>query len=45
MGKCLDYKKAYRELYMPKTEPAVVDVPEMSFIMVDGRGNSNTCQA
>jgi len=37
----LDYKKAYKELYMPKTLPVLVDVPKMNFIMVDGKGNPN----
>ncbi|MBS7007804.1 GyrI-like domain-containing protein [Anaerostipes sp.] len=34
----LDYKKEYRDLYMPKKKPALVDVPEMTFFMVDGKG-------
>lgn len=42
--KKLDYKKEYKDLYMPKTKPSMVEVPEMLFIMVDGRGNPNTCQ-
>lgn len=37
----LDYKKAYPDLYQPKTAPAVVDVPAMTFIMVDGIGDPN----
>jgi len=43
MGK-MDYKKVYKDLYMPKTKPAVIEVPEMTFIMVDGKGNPNTSQ-
>lgn len=39
-----DYKKAYKELYQPKTKPAVVDVPEMVFIAVDGMGDPNTSE-
>ncbi|MDR1034243.1 MAG: GyrI-like domain-containing protein [Bifidobacteriaceae bacterium] len=38
----LDFKKSERELYQPKTAPSVVDVPEMQFIMVDGKGDPNT---
>jgi hypothetical protein len=38
----LDFKKEYKELYQPKTTPSVVDVPEMTFIMVDGKGDPNT---
>lgn len=33
--------KAYKELYQPKTTPAIIDVPEMTFLAVDGRGNPN----
>lgn len=36
-----DYKKEYKDLYMPKAKPCVIDVPEMTFIMVDGKGNPN----
>lgn len=39
--KKVDYKKEYKDLYMPKTKPTVIDVPTMSFIMVDGKGNPN----
>ena len=39
----LDYKKAYKELYLPKQKPTVVDVPSMTFIMVNGSGNPNDC--
>ena len=38
----IDFKKEYKDLYCPKTTPAVIDVPEMVFIMVDGTGNPNT---
>ena len=37
----LDYKKAFKELYEPKSKPSLIDVPEMNFIMVDGKGNTN----
>ncbi len=39
----LDYKKEFKELYQPKTKPSVIDVPEMIFIAVDGKGDPNTC--
>ena len=38
----IDFKKTQKELYVPKTTPSAIDVPEMTFIMVDGRGNPNT---
>ena len=34
----LDYKKQYKDLYLPPKKPVVVDVPEMVFLMVDGWG-------
>ncbi|AIQ48699.1 transcriptional regulator [Paenibacillus sp. FSL R7-0273] len=37
----LDFKKADKELYQPKTVPGVVNVPEMTFIQVDGQGDPN----
>lgn len=37
----LDYKKEYKDLYLPKTKPMLVDVPNMKFIMVKGKGNPN----
>ena len=40
MGK-LEYVKAYPELYAPGTEPFLVDVPEMIFLMADGSGDPN----
>lgn len=40
----LDYKKAYKDLYLPK-KPAIIQVPEMVFIQVEGMGNPNACQS
>jgi hypothetical protein len=37
----LDYKKAYRNLYAPGTAPAIIDVPPMHFITVQGKGDPN----
>lgn len=36
-----DYKKEYKEFYLPKNRPAIVDVPEMNFIAVRGSGDPN----
>jgi len=38
----IDYKKTEKELYFPKTTPSIIDVPEMTFIVVDGKGDPNT---
>lgn len=37
-----DFKKEYKELYLPKSKPSIIDVPAMRFIMVDGKGDPNT---
>lgn len=37
----LDYKKEFKDLYLPKTQPMEITVPAMTFIMVDGKGNPN----
>lgn len=36
-----DFKKEYKDLYLPKTKPILIDVPNMKFIMVRGKGNPN----
>lgn len=36
-----DYKKEYKEFYMPPKKPTVVDVPKMNYIAVRGQGNPN----
>ncbi len=36
-----DYKKEYKEFYMPKDKPSIVSVPKMNYIAVRGRGNPN----
>ncbi len=40
-----DFKKEYKDLYLPGTKPVFIDVPEMVFIMADGTGNPNTSPA
>lgn len=36
-----DYKKEYKEFYLPKKTPSIVNVPKMNFIAVRGKGNPN----
>lgn len=36
-----DYKKEYKEFYMPKAKPAIVTIPKMNYIAVRGEGNPN----
>jgi hypothetical protein len=41
----LDLKKESKELYNPsKKEVSMVEVPEMKFLMMDGKGDPNTSQ-
>lgn len=40
----LDYKKKYKDLYVPKAKPMLIEVPEMVFIQVEGKGDPNTCE-
>ena len=37
-----DYKKEYKEFYMPKGRPSIVTIPKMNFIAVRGQGDPNT---
>ena len=41
MEKIKDYKKEYKELYLPKTTPTIVEVEAMQFVAIEGRGNPN----
>ena len=36
-----DFKKEYKEYYLPTTEPSVVDVPAANFVAVRGKGDPN----
>lgn len=36
-----DYKKEYKEFYLPPKKPEIVKIPRMNFIAVTGKGNPN----
>lgn len=36
-----DYKKEYKEFYMPPKKPTIVEIPSMNFIAVRGKGDPN----
>ena len=36
-----DFKKEYKEFYMPKSKPGIVTVPSMNYIAVRGQGDPN----
>jgi len=39
--KVFDFKKEYKDLYLPKDAPALIEIPTMNFIMADGFGDPN----
>ena len=36
-----DFKKEYKEFYMPKNVPSIVTVPKTNYIAVRGKGDPN----
>lgn len=36
-----DYKKEYKEFYLPPKRPHIITVPSMNFVAVRGKGNPN----
>lgn len=36
-----DYKKEYREFYLPPAKPGIIEVPTMNFVAVRGKGDPN----
>lgn len=36
-----DYKKEYKEFYVPAKKPAIVTIPKMNYIAVRGKGDPN----
>ena len=36
-----DFKKEYREFYLPPAKPGIVTVPTMNFVAVSGAGDPN----
>ena len=36
-----DYKKEYKEFYLPPTKPCIVTIPTINFVAVRGSGNPN----
>ena len=36
-----DYKKEYREFYMPPKKPDIIEIPQMNFLAVRGEGDPN----
>ena len=36
-----DYKKEYKEFYMPTNKPTIITIPKMNYLAVRGKGNPN----
>jgi len=41
MADVLDYKKEFKDLYSPKNQPSIINVPEIAFVAVEGKGDPN----
>ncbi len=41
MTMAFDYKKEYKEFYLPPRKPSILTVPTMNYIAVRGQGNPN----
>jgi hypothetical protein len=37
----IDYKKDYKAFYLPKNKPECIEIPEMTFIVIEGEGDPN----
>ena len=44
-GTTVDLRRELRELYSAVPSPALVDVPDLPFLMIDGHGDPNTAPA
>lgn len=40
-GNSFDFTKEYKDLYLPSKTPGIIEVPPMTFLMVDGAGDPN----
>ena len=41
MGDKIDYKKTYKNIYLPKTTPVIIEIPTIPYIMINGTGDPN----
>lgn len=37
----VDYKKEFKDLYLPKTSPVIIEIPSIKFIKIAGQGDPN----
>ena len=36
-----DFKKEFKEFYLPASQPTIVTIPAMNYLCVRGKGNPN----
>ncbi|AEF86667.1 conserved hypothetical protein [Treponema primitia ZAS-2] len=41
MADVLDYKKEYKDFYSLKTQPMLIEIPEIHFVAIEGKGDPN----
>ena len=41
MPNAKDYKKEFKDIYLPKNKPMLIDIPEIQFVAIEGKGNPN----
>lgn len=41
LSKKINYRKDFKQLYVPKNAPQIIEVPSMPFFMIDGSGDPN----
>ncbi len=37
----LEYKKVYKDLYLPKDKPTIIEIPPINFVAINGEGDPN----
>lgn len=37
----IDFKKVYKDYYMPKKTPSIIELPSFHYIAIEGKGNPN----
>lgn len=41
VGTKIEYRKDFKDIYLPKTMPVIIDVPKMKYVMISGEGDPN----
>jgi len=39
--KKIEYRKDFKNLYLPPNSPVIIEMPDIRFVMIDGKGNPN----